>query len=192
MNGYEITYSDIEWCLRSLYGNLISQRKQPDRWRGLLEAGVESEVRDRLLVQAARVANSEIDQKAFSSAMQRSNRLLGEERYQSLRAERRRFPGGFAEFLRRRMLIDKFQAELAKAEPPDEATLRSYCEGHRKSVSKPGEAGPENRVQSFDEVRLRIEAFLENRIRHRKLDDWFEQARQRAEIRYFPFPMASN
>ncbi|MCB1877442.1 MAG: hypothetical protein KDH88_15830 [Chromatiales bacterium] len=88
VNGESITYDSVRLRLQSLYGDLEALKSQPQRWARVFEAGVEGELRDRLLLQAALREKLEITPEELASVEDRTREMLGDDRYHGLLAKR--------------------------------------------------------------------------------------------------------
>jgi peptidyl-prolyl cis-trans isomerase C len=238
----------------------------------MLEAGIDAEIRDRLLLQAANAADLEVTPAELSAAREQTRRLLGDARFRDMLASRGAEEKDFDAFLRKRLLIDKYKARLFGGIRVDEATLRSYYAGHQELFSVPRRvqletiglddrdiaqqiyadlkdgkdfrqaaarhaaqsgvssgvvtnrvvieempaelrllvesAGPGDVLEpvedggrihvirivdiepahtlTFDQAQAGLEASLLRRRQQAKLEDWFEQARGKAAIEYYP------
>jgi parvulin-like peptidyl-prolyl isomerase len=140
VNGTPITEQMVLRRLQAVHGDVEPYRKDPNRWQRMREAGIEAEIRDRLLLQAAIAEKLKVSGKEVQEAHARSRRLLGEDRFRSMLEERGASEADYDAFLRERLLIDKYQAKLFKDISVDEETLRSYYDGHQALFTQPRRA----------------------------------------------------
>jgi hypothetical protein len=137
VNGKPVTEERVLRRLQAVDGALEPYRQDANRWRRLLEAGLEAEIRDQLLLQAAVAAGVGVTGQEVEAARAGSRRLLGEEGYRTLLAKRGATEQEYADFLRERLLIERYKAGLFKDIALDEATLRAYFDGHPERFSRP-------------------------------------------------------
>lgn len=137
VDGEVITEAQVLRRLRAFHGDIEPYRQDTNRWQRMLEAGIDAEIRDRLLLQAAISAKLEVTPEEISSARRRSAEILGEARYKEMFSARGVQENDYDAFLRKRLLIDKYKAGLFSEIQVDETTLRSYYEGHKEFLRQP-------------------------------------------------------
>jgi parvulin-like peptidyl-prolyl isomerase len=136
-NGKPVTEDQVLRRLQSIHGNLDASRQDPARWQRMQEAGLEAEIRDRLLLEAAMADGLEVTPEDLDASLQRSKQMLGEVRYQAMLQQRGATEQEYRDFLRQRLLIEKYQAKLFADITVDDATLREYYRGHKELFELP-------------------------------------------------------
>lgn len=278
VNGEPVSEAEVRRRLQAVHGDLEPHRQSPQRWQRMLEAGIDAEIRDRLLLQAAIAADLEVTPAELGAAREQTRRLLGDERFQDMLASRGSDESDFDDFLRKRLLIDKYKARLFGDIHVDESTMRTYYAGHQELFTVPRrvqletiglddrevaqqiyadlkggkdfrqsaarhtaqsesssgvvtnrvviEEMPENlrkmvesarpgevlepvedggrihvirivdiepaHTLTFDQAQAGLEAALLRRRQQAKLEDWYEQAREKAAIEYYPPPQRTG
>jgi parvulin-like peptidyl-prolyl isomerase len=140
LNGEPITETMVLRRLRAVHGDVEPYRQDPNRWQRMLEAGIEAELRDRLLLQAASAEKLKMSDQEVQEVRERSRRLLGEDRFRAMLDGRGATETDYDAFLRERLLIEKYQAKLFKDITVDEETLRAYYGGHQELFTQPRRA----------------------------------------------------
>jgi parvulin-like peptidyl-prolyl isomerase len=140
VNGEPITEQQVLRRLQAVHGDVEPYRQDPNRWQRMREAGIEAEIRDRLLLQAAIAEKLQVSGQELQEARARSEKLLGEERFRSMLQKRGATETDYDAFLRERLLIDKYKSTLFKDVSVDEETLRSYYDGHQELFTQPRRA----------------------------------------------------
>jgi parvulin-like peptidyl-prolyl isomerase len=159
VNGTPITEQQVLRRLQAVHGDVEPYRQDANRWRRMLEAGIEAEVRDRLLLQAAVAEKLKVSEQEVQEARARSRKLLSEERFQSMLEERGATESDYDAFLRERLLINKYKEKLFEDISVDEETLRSYYNGHQELFTQPRRMQLETMlVQNPEAVRELLEA----------------------------------
>jgi parvulin-like peptidyl-prolyl isomerase len=137
VNGEPITEAQVLRRLKAVDPDVEVHRETPNRWSRLMESATEAEIRDRLLLQAARADGLEVSQGDLSGQLARSREILGEDRFAEMLARRGASDADYRAFLRDRMLIDKYRSMLFADLDIDDATLRDYYRGHKESFRAP-------------------------------------------------------
>jgi len=140
VNGEPVTEQMVLRRLRAVHGDVEPYRQDPGRWQRMLEAGIDAEIRDQLLLQAATAEKLKVSDQEVQEARERTLKLLGEDRFQSMLDERGATEADYAKFLRERLLIDKYKAQLFEDISLDEKILRSYYSGHTELFRQPRRA----------------------------------------------------
>jgi len=137
VNGEPITEVQVLRRLKAVDPQVEDHRGDPNRWARLLESATEAEIRDQLLLQAARAEGLEIPQEELSAALARSREMLGAERFAEMLARRSASEEDYAAFLRDRLLINRYRSKVTGGLKVDEATIRDYYRGHKASFQAP-------------------------------------------------------
>ena len=140
VNSAPVTEQMVLRRLQAVHGDIEPYRKDPNRWQRMREAGIEAEILDRLLLQAAIAEKLKVSEEDVREARERSRKLLGEKRFQSMLDKQGATEADYDAFLRERLLIDKYKAELFKDITVDEETLRAYYSGHKELFTQPRRA----------------------------------------------------
>jgi parvulin-like peptidyl-prolyl isomerase len=140
LNGEPITEQAVLRRLQAVHGDVEPYRQDANRWQRMLEAGIEAELRDRLLLQAAVSEKLKVSEQEVQEARERSRRLLGEDRFRAMLDGRGATETDYDVFLRERLLIEKYKAKLFKDITVDEETLRTYYGGHQELFTRPRRA----------------------------------------------------
>ena len=140
VNGEPVMESQVVRRLQSIHGDLAQYRQDPARWQRMLEAGLEAEIRDRLLAQTAAAEELEVTADELDTALQHSKEMLGEQGYQAMLQQRGATEKDYRDFLRNRLLIDKYTATLFAGITVEDAELRSYYKGHNELFMLPERA----------------------------------------------------
>jgi parvulin-like peptidyl-prolyl isomerase len=162
VNGEPISESQVSRRLESVHGDLTEYRQDPVRWQRMLEAGLEAEIRDRLLAQAAAAEGLSVSDEEVAAALERSKVMLGEADYQAMLERRGASEAQYRDFLRSRLLIDKYTAKLFADIQVTDAALREYYEGHGELFAVPERARLETLTVHQPEAAARIEKALES------------------------------
>jgi hypothetical protein len=137
VNGTPITEQQVLRRLQAVHGDVEPYRQDANRWRRMLEAGIEAELRDRLLLQAAVAEKLKVSEHEVQEARERSRKLLGDDGFRTMLDKQGATEADYDAFLRERLLIDKYQAKLFKDLTVDEEALRTYYSGHRERFTRP-------------------------------------------------------
>ena len=137
VNGEPITDRQVLRRLKAVDPKVEEHRSDLNRWMRLTESAMEAEIRDRLLLQAARAEGLEVSPDELSTALARSRELLGAERYAAMLANRGATEADYAGFLGDRLLIDKYRAKITGDLTVDDENLRDYYRGHKASFVAP-------------------------------------------------------
>jgi parvulin-like peptidyl-prolyl isomerase len=137
VNGEPVTEAQILRRLKAVDPDVELHRDDANRWSRLLEGATEAEIRDRLLLQAARAEGLEIAEEKLSAALARSRELLGEKRFTEMLAQQNASEADYRAFLKDRLLIDDYRDKVTGDLVLDKATLRDYYRGHRDSFQAP-------------------------------------------------------
>lgn len=137
VNGEAITEGQILRRLKAVDPHVDKHRSDPDNWPRLVNMATEAEIRERLLLQAARTSGLVVSPEELASALERTKRMLGAERYNDMLAKHDASEADYAAFLKRRLLIDKYREKIAHGIAVDEERLRSYYNGHKSSFRTP-------------------------------------------------------
>lgn len=140
VNGKPVTEAQVHRRLQSIHGDLDASRQDPARWQRMQEAGLEAEIRDRLLLEAAMADGLEVTPDEVDVSLQRSKQMLGEARYQTMLQQRGATEQQYRDFLRQRLLIEKYQAKLFANITVEDETLREYYRGHKELFELPDQA----------------------------------------------------
>jgi parvulin-like peptidyl-prolyl isomerase len=137
VNGAPITEAQVLRRLKAVDPQVEDHRGDPNRWARLLENATEAEIRDQLLLQAARTERLEISEEQLDAALMRSREMLGEERFAKMLAQRGASEADYKTFLGNRLLIDRYRSKVTGDVEVDEATMRDYYRGHKESFQAP-------------------------------------------------------
>jgi hypothetical protein len=137
VNGEPITETQVLRRLKAVDPKVEMHRDNPNRWSRLLESATEAEIRDRLLLQAARTEGLGVSAAELDAALARSREMLGKDRFAELLAKRGASEADYKTFLADRLLIDKYSSKITGGITLDEETLRDYSRGHKESFVVP-------------------------------------------------------
>ena len=137
VNGESITEAQVLRRLQAVHGDLEPHRQQPNRWQRMLEAGIDAELHDRLLLQAAVAAKLKVTPEEVIASRKRTKEILGEAPFLKMLSSRGATKQDYDAFLRKRLLINNYKDRLFSEISLDEATLRAYYEGHKELFTLP-------------------------------------------------------
>jgi parvulin-like peptidyl-prolyl isomerase len=103
----------------------------------LLETAIDSEIIDKLLLKEALTRGIEVSPEEIDASFDRSRKLLGDEKLDKMLKERNSTEEDYREFLKERLLINRYKETLFKDINVDEDILEPYYEGHKESFSEP-------------------------------------------------------
>jgi parvulin-like peptidyl-prolyl isomerase len=140
VDGEPVTRGDVLRRVRAAKGNIEPSTMDPEEWRRIVATATKSEIVDRLLLKAALAGGLEIDSEKLERSVGDMKEELGEARFQQVLDMRSATEEEFREFIRQRMLMEKYKAALFKDVFIGDETVRGHYEKHLDSYSLPERA----------------------------------------------------
>jgi hypothetical protein len=135
---------------------------EPNQWQRMTEAALESEIIDRLLLNAATHEGMAADSEGVDQLLNRSKTMLGEEKFQEMLKKRNSTEKEYREFLEKRSLIKQYKEKLFAGIIIDEDALKRSYEGNEQSFVTPEKVRLEVLVvrnpEDADEIYQKVKA----------------------------------
>ncbi len=161
VNGEPVYRADVLRRIRAAHGGDIEDvKKGPNRWQMLQDVATETEVMDKLLLQAARADGMTVPAKEARELLTRSKEMAGDLAFSEMLAARDADEEAFQDFLVERELIDRYKDKLFAGLVVDEDALRNYYEGHAETFPEP------------DKVRLEVFTFGVRETAEKIYEQW--------------------
>jgi foldase protein PrsA len=109
----------------------------PDTWQGIVQTATKSEIIDKLLLKAARSENMEIDPEKLEMSVTQTRERLGKERFQEILDIRNATEQEFKEFVRERMLIEKYKLKLFENITVEDSEVKQYYDENKDTLTMP-------------------------------------------------------
>jgi foldase protein PrsA len=137
VDGDPVTRGDILRRIRSAKGDIDPSKMDPDTWQGIVQTATKSEIIDRLLLKAARSESMEIDPEKLEMSVTQTRERLGKERFQEILDTRNATEQEFKEFVKERMLIEKYKLKLFENITVEDSEVKQYYEEHKDTLAMP-------------------------------------------------------
>lgn len=137
IDGEEIYEGDVFRRIQAAYGQIEKDKLPPNQWQMILEAAIDSEIADRLLLRAAISENIEIPEEKIEAIFQQSKQMLGEEGFRKMLEDNKSTEEEFRNFLKKRELISLYKERLYKDLKVEEDLIKKYYEGHKEKLFLP-------------------------------------------------------
>jgi parvulin-like peptidyl-prolyl isomerase len=148
VNGEPVYETDVLRRMRAAHGGDIDEvKKDPNRWQMLLDVATETEVMDKLLLQAALADGMAVSTEEARELLTRTKDVAGTLAFSEMLAARDANEEALRDFLMERELINRYKDKLFAGLVVDEDALRNYYEGHAETFAEP------------DKVRLEVFTF---------------------------------
>jgi len=139
VDGEPVTRGDVLRRVRAAKGNIEPSTMDPEEWRRIVATATKSEIVDRLLLKAALAGGMKIDSEKLERSVGDMKEELGEARFRQVLDMRSATEEEFREFIRQRMLMEKYKAALFK----DASIAEDAVKKHLGSYSLPARASLE-------------------------------------------------
>ena len=103
----------------------------------MVEAATETEIIDRLILQAAAAEGMTIPDSETDAALERTREMTGTKNFKKMLKERRVSEKEFRTFLQNRQIIDQYKDRLFSTISLDPKKVRTYYTGHKKHFTAP-------------------------------------------------------
>jgi parvulin-like peptidyl-prolyl isomerase len=148
VNGEPVYEANVLRRIRAAHGGDIEEvKKDPNRWQMLLDVATETEVMDKLLLQAALADGMAVSAEEARELLTRTKDVAGKLAFSEMLAAREANEEALRDFLVERELINRYKDKLFAGLVVDEDALRNYYEGHAETFADP------------DKVRLEVFTF---------------------------------
>jgi parvulin-like peptidyl-prolyl isomerase len=137
VDGDPVTRGDILRRIRSARGDIDPSKMDPDTWQGIVQTATKSEIIDRLLLKAARSENMEIDPEKLEMSITQTRERFGKERFQEILDTRNTTEQEFKEFVKERMLIEKYKLKLFENITVENTEVKQYFDEHKDTLTMP-------------------------------------------------------
>lgn len=137
VNGDPITEQDVLRRIRSARGDITREEVEPNTWMRLTEAAIDSEVLDRLLLQAAREEGMAVAPEIVAADLAKAREMLGDDGYQSMLKQRGATEAQFKGYLADRRLIARYREQVARQVDLSDADAETYFDGHPERFAEP-------------------------------------------------------
>ena len=137
VNGEPITYQQVDRRLRSIHGDVALAEEDPSLVQRMTEQAIDAEIRDLLLLQAAKAEGISIEAERLDREVDRTRETMGEENFQRMLRDRGADERQYREFARERLMIGIYQGKLLADVEVEEDVLEEYYEGHSEGIQRP-------------------------------------------------------
>lgn len=145
--------------MRAAHGDDIeSVKSDPNRWRMLFEVAVDTEITDKLLLQAAIAEGMSVPTEEAEELVARTRFLAGEDAFKQMLEERGATEDSFRDFLVEQELIGRYKEKLFSSIEVDDDALEDYYEGHSESFAEPEQVRLETFTFDTSDTANRIHA----------------------------------
>ena len=162
VDGDPVYEDEIVRRIKVAHGVADNSTVDPNQWQRMFQAGLKSEIVDRLLLSAATREGMAADSEGVNHLLNRSKTMLGEEKFQEVLKKRNSTEEEYREFLEIRSLIKQYKDKLFAGIIIDEDELKRYYEGHQQSFVTPEKVSLEVLVvrnpEDADEIYQKVKA----------------------------------
>lgn len=137
VDGDPVTRGDILRRIRSAKGDIDPSKMDPGTWQGVVKTATKSEIIDKLLLKAARSENMEIDPEKLEMSVTQTRERLGKERFQEILDTRNATEQAFKEFVKERMLIEKYKLKLFENITVEDTEVKQYYDENKDALAMP-------------------------------------------------------
>ena len=137
VNGEPIREGDVNRRILAAHGKIDKKTLPPNRLQMMREAATETEIIDRLILQAAAAEGMTVPDSEIDAALERTREMTGERNFKKMLKERRVSEKEFRNFLRNRQIIDQYKDTLFSTVTLDAQQVRNYYTGHKKHFTAP-------------------------------------------------------
>ena len=137
VDGDPVTREDILRRIRSAKGDIDPSKMDPDTWQGIVQTATKSEIIDKLLLKAARSENMEINPEKLEMSINQTRERLGKKRLQEILDMRNDTEQEFKEFVKEKMLIEKYKLKLFENITVENTEVKAYYERNKDTLAMP-------------------------------------------------------
>jgi parvulin-like peptidyl-prolyl isomerase len=137
IDGEPVAEREIQWRLETRYNPLEIDTADPERKRAMIQVAVEEVIVDKLLLKAALQTDLQVDAAEVDGAIQTTRDMVGDARFQEMLAQRYTSEEDYREFVKRILIIGRYEEKLYADVKVDEASLAQFFEGHKESFMLP-------------------------------------------------------
>lgn len=138
VNGDAVYEADVLRRIRAAHGGDIEDvKKDPNRWQMLQDVATETEVMDKLLLQAALADEMAVSTEESQELLTRTREVAGASAFEEMLAARNADEEMFRDFLVEQALINRYKDQLFDGLVIDDEILRNYYEGHAGTFTEP-------------------------------------------------------
>jgi len=132
----------------------------PTRWQQMTGQAVEAEIKDLLLLEAAQKEGMTISSDQIDQEVERSKELIGKDQFRKMLKTKSTTEDKYRDFIKEKLLINKYKAKLFKKANVDENIIKDYYEGHREQLRAPERV----RIEVITVGNKKIAAQVEKRL----------------------------
>jgi parvulin-like peptidyl-prolyl isomerase len=138
VDGKPIYQSDVFRRLKAASGNTIKEiQTDPARYQRLMDVATESELMDKLLLQAAARAGITVSEEEEQILLERTRKMAGASGFNKMLKEQGASEETFRTFLVDRELIGRYKEILLSELIVNDNELKEYYEGHMDAFAEP-------------------------------------------------------
>lgn len=138
VNGAPVYQADVLRRLRAVHGGDIETAKpDPNRWQMLLEVATQSEITDKLLLQAAVAEGMTVSDDEAQALLERTSKTMGKRAFEEMSKKR---GAALQDFLVERELINRYKEKLFSGIGVEKDVLKEYYRGHKEGFAEPAQA----------------------------------------------------
>lgn len=137
INGEDIYEGDVFKRIQAAYGQIEKDKIPPTKWQMILEAAIDSEIADRLLLKAALEEKLEVSDEKIELILSKSREMLGEEGFKKMLKDNSSTEEDYKNFIRKNELINLYKEKLYKNIYIDDDTIKKYYDGHKEKLFTP-------------------------------------------------------
>jgi len=129
VDGDPVYEDEIVRRIKVAHGVADNSTVDPNQWQRMFQAGLKSEIVDRLLLKAANSEGMVADWEGVDQLLDRSKTMLGNEKFQDMLNKRNSTEEEYREFLGKRSLIKKYREKLFAGITVDEDAMKGFSLG---------------------------------------------------------------